>query len=217
MKHKVWSKVHKAAASLTMSVAVLAIANVEMIWQGYQAKTEVNENLQAHGQSQHTRVKLELETKPDHFKPLQSALSQSLEQDELKDENPFAHLANLDPLRQLMNKGVTKFHRETFRSPDYQDESGYDLLSYEITHGDGSKSSILAYLEKTDSTLWRNVGAPDPRAVYVVFYVAGKEQTVYSFFRSGVLVEQAELSQADAEKQVAQRLSQGVPFLSVSR
>jgi hypothetical protein len=204
-------------ATFAVSVGMLAVANLEMIWQARHLddKSESSETLYA--KKGHKRTKLPIDVPSENYKPLQSALSQSLEQDELKDENPFAHLANLDPLRQVMQRGVAKFHRETFRSPDYQDESGYDLLSYEITHTDGGKSTILAYLEKTDATIWRNVGAPDQRTVFVVFYVSSGDKMLYSYFRGGDLIEQAEVSSADAGTQVAKRLSQGVPFLSVSR
>lgn len=218
MIHKVWLKIQKFVASLAVSVGVLAIANVEMFWQNYRAAEYLESNKVLHaGRVNRKRVDLALQSTSENYKPLQSALSQSLEQDEIKDENPFAHLSSMDPLRLVMKKGVAKFHRETFRSPGYQEESGYDLLSYEIEHTDGSQSTILAYLEKSESSLWRNVGAPDLRTVHVVFYIGGVGKSLYSFYKSGDLVEQAELTNAEAQTQVAQRLSQGVPFLSVSR
>lgn len=220
MKHKVWERTRKIVASLCLSAGVLAIANIETIWREYHSQDhpETGDFLTANLRSK-KRAKLPLEgARPENFKPLQSALSQSLEQDELKDENPFAHLSSLDPLQQIMQKGVAKFHRETFRSPDYQDESGYDLVSYEIEHTDGSKSFVLAYLEKPELSAWRNIGAPDPRLTFVMFMVAGADgNSSYSFFKSGDLIEQSKLTNAEAETLVGSRISEGVPFLSVSR
>jgi hypothetical protein len=126
-------------------------------------------------------------------------------------------LSTLDPLQKVMQKGVADFHRETFRSPDYEEESGYDLLSYAIENKDGSKSTIMAYTEKFEGK----------RAVYVVFMIgngngnsngnSNGDGAAYSFFRGGELIEQTDLTSAEADKLIAQRISQGIPFLSVSR
>src|SRR6185312_12646006 len=97
------------------SLAVIVTVNNELIVQPYRAKPEVNEFLLKYKAKMGHIIAAPT---PSTFKPLQSALSQSLEQDELKDENPFAHLSNLDPLKEIMRKGVVKFHRETYRSPD---------------------------------------------------------------------------------------------------
>jgi hypothetical protein len=210
------ARVRRVAGSLTLSAGILAIANVETIWQEYH-----------HSDYQETRTVLKNQRKVSHltlsaattadFKPLQSNLSRSLEQDELKDENPFTHLSTLDPLQQIMFRGVAHFKRETFRSPDYQEESGYDLVAYEIEHTDGSKSSILAYLEKLDSTEARGVGMPDERVPFVVFVVANGESVSSSIFRGGALINQTDISPGEAEAMISHRLSLGVPFLSVSR
>jgi len=218
MKHKAWEQIKKILGTLAMSAGVLAIANMELIWQNYRASDRPESRINTQSKNPVAqKMNVALETRAQNFKPLQSELSRSLEQDELKDENPFAHLSNLEPLRLLMKKGVAKFHRDTYRSPDYQEESGYDLISYEIEHTDGGKSTILAYLEKPSASIWRNVGAPDQRVAYVVFLVAQGEKTFYSAFRAGDLIEQSELSIADAQNLVAKRLSESVPFLSVSR
>ena len=219
MIHKVWLRTQRVLGTFAVSMGVLAIANIEMFWQNYRATDHAESNAALHaGRAKRKIVDLAGgESGKENFKPLQSALSQSLEQDEIRDENPFAHLSNLDPLRQVMKKGVAKFHREVYRSPDYQEESGYDLISYTIDHPAGGKSTILAYLEKSEANLWRNVGSPDRRTIHVVFFIGNGDKSSYSFFAGGDLMEQAELSAADAQAQVTQRLSQGVPFLSVSR
>ncbi len=220
MKSKWALRIQRFIGSLCISAAVLAIANVEAVWQEYRHSDAV-ENLQQtskDGKMAKKKTTLALdENIPAGFKPLQSALSRSFEQDELMDQNPFAHLSSSDPLQQIMTKGVTKFHREVYRSPEYQGESGYDLVSYEIEHTDGSKSTVLAYLDRADPNMWRNVGAPDERIPFIIFMVSSGEGATYSFFRAGHLVEQSALTSTQARDIVAQRLSLGIPFLSVSR
>jgi len=214
-KRLIKERLSKVVMSIALSAGVLAIANMEIIWQGYKGgdKREDHAVLQASTR----KATLPLADHSQTFKPVQSALNESLEQDELREENPYAHLSTLDPLKQIIQKGVAKFHRETYRSPDYQEESGYDLISYEIEHTDGTHSTILAYLEKTDPKLWHNVGVSDSRVPYVMFFISHGDKTIFASFRAGDLIEQAELSPADSKAQIAKRISQGVPFLSVSR
>ncbi len=50
------------------------------------------------------------------------------------------------------------FERTVFRSPDYQGESGYDLVQYEIEHKDGKTSTILAYLDRPELIATRKCG-----------------------------------------------------------
>lgn len=218
---KIWApRVQRFIGSLCISAAVLAIANVETLWQESHHADGIENPQQAGVDKKHLKKKTTLALEdniPAGFKPLQSALSRSLEQDELMDENPFAHLSSSDPLQQIMTKGVTKFHREVYRSPDYQGESGYDLVSYEIEHTDQSKSTVLAYLERANENTWHNVGAPDERIPFIIFMVSSGEGVTYSFFRAGHLTEQSTLTSAQASDIVAQRLSSGIPFLSVSR
>jgi hypothetical protein len=221
--NQIWGRIGKVLSYFCLSMGVLAIANLETLWHN-QSQMDlpenevINSNMKARDKARiRPKVKLEWASNNPHFKPLQSSLSQSLEQDELKDQNPFAHLSTMEPLHQIMLKGVTKFKREVYRSPQYQDESGYDMLAYDIEHNDKSRSSLLAYLEKPDESAWRNVGAPDQRLIFVVFMVSNGERTTYSFFRGGDLIEQSDLTMAEAQTLIAHRLSTGVPFLSVSR
>ncbi|MGZ3721437.1 MAG: hypothetical protein ACXVA9_00820 [Bdellovibrionales bacterium] len=222
MKHKIWPLLRKGAVTVSVSAGCLAIANVETIWQEYHSRDHQETNrfvgTQAGSGKGKSPVKLAIPSEGQvAYKPLQSALSQSLEEDELQDGNPFAHLSTLEPLQKIMQKGVAHFHRETFRSPEYHEESGYDLLSYEIEHTDGSKSGVIAYLEKPEAETSTAVGGPDGKVVFVVFMVANGPNSSLSFYRGGDLVEQSELSTSEVQTLVSHRLSQGIPFLSVSR
>lgn len=211
-----FSRARKILGSLCLSAGILALANVETIWQEYH-HDELQENhqsLKAFRKAQGLkRVQLALNPEPIGYPAGHASLSQSLEQDELLEENPFAHLSTLDPLQAIVKKGVVRFERETYRSPNYQQESGYDLLSYVIHQVDGTESTILAYLERAE------VGSSTSgeRLPFVVFVLTDGNQSKYFFFRSGNLVEQSDLSHAEAQSLVSRRLSSGIPFLSVSR
>jgi hypothetical protein len=216
IKHKIWPRLRKLVASICISAGILAIANVEMIWHHHAYPQEMGDfEGKRIERPIHERTVLPIAvTVGGSFKPLQFSLNQSFEQDELLDSNPFAHLSALEPLQKIISKGVSKYHRETFRSPNYQEESGYDLLSYEIEHPDGAKSTILAYIDKSGS---KDDNGADIRVQFVILMVANGESVGYSLFKGGELVEQSELSGSDVQTLVSRRLSEGIPLLSVSR
>ncbi|NJL25815.1 MAG: hypothetical protein HC902_11990 [Calothrix sp. SM1_5_4] len=138
-----------------------------------------------------------------------AALKEALAQDELKEQNPYAGLSSLDPIRAIFDKGVSVFSRQTYRSSEYTGESGYDVVHYEIEHPDKSKSSILAYLERMLSQ--EAAGSGSERIPMVL--ITGNEVSV---FREGILLERGSLAPEAAEELVASRLAAAVPFLSVS-
>jgi hypothetical protein len=145
------------------------------------------------------------------------ALRDSLAQDEFGDMNPFAELANVEPINALFAKGVKSFERTTYRSPNHRGESGYDLLEYQIEHPHGGHSIIMAYLERPVLTATRGVGMIDDRIPFVVIVTNEGDKTDYAYYRSGELVEQNNIPWTEAQGLVAQRLNASVPFLSVSR
>lgn len=214
----------KILGSISLSAAVLSIASVDSFWMDLikglrQKPQELIQTASATWRPMHTAavgVAKNAGSRPE-FKPLQSELSRSLEQDELLEHSPFAALSNLDSLQSVLKLGVVKFHRETFRSSAFQGESGYDIVSYEIEHKDGHRSSILAYLDKADPSDIRDVGSSDARVPFVVFMVSNGSGRSYIFYRSGVLVDQHEMNAQDADDYVAQRLRNSIPFLSVAR
>ncbi len=197
-------RLRKAALSLCLSAGFLGIVNIETIWQEYH-HASLQENYQLLKAPAHQAHKI---LSLPQSNPLQAELAHSLEGDELHEENPFARLSSLDPLEQIMQKGILHFHRETYRSPDYHEESGYDIVSYNIEQNDGSKSTILAYLER---------GVGDVRIPFVVIMLSSEKGSSYSFFRSGDLVEQSDLTAAESQALISRRLTGGIPFLSVSR
>jgi hypothetical protein len=117
----------------------------------------------------------------------------------------------------LFAKGVKSFERTTFRSPNHQEASGYDLLEYQIEHPHGGKSIIMAYLERPVLTATHGVGGIDDRIPFVMVVTNKGEKTTFAYYRAGELVEQNDIPWNEAQSLVAQRLNASVPFLSVSR
>lgn len=207
--------------SLFISSGILAIANVDsmLMDQGQSqefsrkkvrlAKDRFRQRLEA--------VSQQAEQTPNKPRGLVNMLRDSLAQDEFHEVLPFANLSTLDPLTRLLGKGVVHFERTVFRSPDYQGESGYDLVQYDLEHTDGTHSAILAYLDRPGLTVSRNVGTADPRIPVVMILEAQGMESAYSLYRSGNLIEQSLIPSSDVSALVAQKISLSIPFMSVSR
>ena len=128
---------------------------------------------------------------------------------ELGRSNPFADLRDLKPLEAVLARGAVHFKRQSYRSAHYQEETGYDIVAFDITHSDQTKSTILAYLERT---------LEGPDVVPVVLLVTnGPERAKQALFRGGELAESQSVPLSVAQSMVAQRVNAGVPFFSVAR
>ncbi len=203
--------------SIFISAAILAIANVDTLKNEESHRADFGRERLREAKvrlRQSFAVSEQKTTKP---RGLVNMLRDSLAQDEFLETLPFANLSTLDPLNRVFEKGVAHFERTVFRSPDYQGESGYDLVQYEIEHSDGKRSTILAYLDRPMLTASRNVGTPDARIPVVMIMDAQGENASYSHYRGGNLVEQTQIPAGDVSGLVAQRIALSIPFLSVSR
>lgn len=209
--------IRRIMTSFFVAAAILAIANIDtFVHENDQNKQFTRERMRV--AKDRLRQRLEVaDRKMEKPRGLVNMLRDSLAQDEFNDVVPFATLSTLDPLTQVVQKGVRHFERTVFRSPDYQGESGYDLVQYDIEHADGKHSTILAYLDRPLLTASRNVGAPDARIPVIMILEARGEISLYSLYRSGDLVEQSEIPAADMSGLVAQRIALSIPFMSVSR
>lgn len=204
---------------MSVSAGVLAITNIDTIWQDKMHTPDYNPIRLESRQQFRTRlaeVAPHIATPKDPIEATQlTRFNASLSQDEIGNRNPFANLSSLDPLSEIMNKGVVSFQRQAYRSPAYRKEVGYDLVEYEIVHPDNTKSTIMAYMES------RLVDDPsrEPDVVPVVMIVTAEAggQMKQTLYRDGNLMEQNDLSVADAKELINQRLNSGVPFFSVSR
>lgn len=217
MKNKANILFKRIMTSVFMSAAILAIANIDtFVHENQQNKDFSREQMRVAKDRLRQRLQV---TEPKTNKPrgLVNMLRDSLAQDEFNDMVPFASLSTLDPLNKVLQKGVLHYERTVFRSPDYQGESGYDLVQYDIEHSGGKRSTILAYLDRPELTVSRNIGAPDPRIPVVMIIEGQGESSFYSLYRNGNLTEQTAIPAADVSGLVAQRIALSIPFLSVSR
>lgn len=146
-------------------------------------------------------------------------LKAQLSSDDLADLNPFANLSSEVPLDSLLKRGVVSFERKALRSGAYRDEAGYDILHYEVGHPGGAKSQILAYVDRSMEGLSPSDSEPQVQKETLVLMVFQPTETgmELAVFRDGGLIETSPISLSEAESLLAQRLSNGIPFLSVAR
>lgn len=196
--------------SVVLSAGVLSIANVDSIWQEQNHADDLADARKIKSQQIfRERLKLAQNPKREAAGSPASEFRASLTSDELGEINPFAALATVEPLGRMIGLGIVNFERETYRSPKYKEETGYDVVHYDIEHRDGAHSSVLAYLEQDFLN-------GEKRAV-VVFLKATAAGHHYSLYKGGVLVDQSMLPADRAQEMVAQRLSSAIPFMSVAR
>lgn len=224
MKQKTAFVVRRILTSIFLATGMLSIANIEnSIFEKDQNESLARARIQMVKSRFHERLSEVEKSATKNAKKVAienstvTEFREALAQDEFGEFVPFAHLSTLDPLLNLVRKGVKRFERTTFRSPEYQGESGYDLVHYEVEHPNGARSSILAYLDRPLLTAQRNVGEPDSRVPVVMIMNENGAMSEYALYRAGHLVEQSQIPLADVSRLVAQRISQSLPFMSVSR
>lgn len=221
------SAAKKVCVSLLLSSAVLAIANVDTLWQERLHQADTFQVAQPSKQAVGLKLKSRLpaasqEVIKEQGAELSSAdkLSAAMTQDEIAAENPFANLSTLDPLNSIYSKGILNFQRQAFRSSEYREEFGYDLLEYDIEHKDHSHSIVLAYVEKPLVDKLTN-DSQNPqvsgRVPVVIMMESANGLAKQAVFRSNLLINQSELPLIEAQALVNDKLSSGIPFFSVAR
>lgn len=197
----------KVVVSLSLSAGVLSIANIDTIWEERAHRHDYEVVRQTTRQRLHASLSKGATTPVAD--PTLERLRGHLAQDEIGTRNPFADLSTIEPLTLVLAKGVKGFGRQAYRSPQYKEETGYDLVSYEIQHADQTVSRVLAYLETP-----LEGGEPVP---VVLVMRAGGEGARQSLYRSGQLIEETDVTLLQAQNRVHQRLNAGIPFMSVAR
>lgn len=215
MKQRLGNIVRSVLLFLITSAAMLAMTNVDLSW--YPVAMTVTNQPTAASKSFWKRI-----TEPKPMVEDTSATAQLkalLAQDDLADQNPFANLSSEDPFLKIYSAGVLRFERQTMRSRSYRDESGYDLVHYSIDQASGEKSHILVYLERTLESLESAESEPSIHKEIPVILVTttNGEDSEYSVYRDGALIESSAIPSSQAEGLMAQRLANSIPFLSVSR
>ncbi len=211
MKNRLSTGARSVALLVVLFAAALSVSNPDISWY------PVNMTVASNGVMQKpvARVESSVGIEAGPLAQLQAQLAT----DDMADQNPFANLSSEVPLQQVFAGGVARFQREALRSGAYRDESGYDILHYEIEQSGGRKAHLLAYLDRSLESLGSTDGEPEVQADTLVVMVLkpvgeGLEMAV---FRDGVLIETSAISTAVADSLVAQRLNNGIPFLSVAR
>jgi hypothetical protein len=213
-RRKIFAFLRKTFASLCLSAGVLSVASIDSMYtEGRHAEDLQKAKVVKARKALHERMATSRRILDERG----LALRESLAQDELGEVNPFTALSTLDPISEIFDRKVKRYARQAFRSPDHQDEAGYDLVHYEIELTDGGRADLLAYLERASLTAQRAVGAPDDRVAFVLVMSENKDSTAYAFYRAGELIENTVLPATEARTLVTQRLAAGVPFLSVAR
>lgn len=211
MKTVILSWGRRILTSLILSVALLAISNFQTIAKEplnseIVHSTKISEPSVSHGLVAHvTAANSEVQK-----------LREVLMEDELVSGNPFANLSSSEPLNGIYARGVFNFDRQTFRSSNYIDESGYDVIRYDIEHSDHTHSFILAYVE-SDRGLAHIGEAGAARVPVVLILSSGPAEWQNYTFRNGLLREHSTLKGDEAQALLDAKLASSVPFLSVSR
>lgn len=215
MKHRIKNIIRSILLFLVTSAGMLAMTNVDLSW--YPVAMTVTNKPTVTSKSLWRQITEPKTTVEDTSTEAQ--LKALLAQDDLADQNPFANLSSEEPLNAIFKAGVSRFERQTMRSRSYRDESGYDLVHYNIELSDGRTSHVLVYLERTLEALENPDGEPSiqKEIPVIIVMMSSPEESEYSVFRDGALIETSQIPSTQAENLLAQRLANTIPFLSVSR
>ena len=150
-------------------------------------------------------LKLDQETK--------DLLSQ-MQADQFQSGNPYHNLSNVYPVAILLSKGVVRWNRHVFRSGDFNQEYGYDVVKYEVTHQDTSTSYILAYRDKSlDQRLW--LGEEDQRPTLATFLINRGDGRVFRMhFQNGEIIQSDNEDLSIALSNVQERVEKATPVAS---
>lgn len=209
MSSAIFSWGRRILTSLILSVALLAISNFQTI-----AKEPLNSEI-----THSTKISVPRIGLIAHVGAANSEvqkLREVLMEDELVSGNPFANLSSSEPLNGIYARGIFNFDRQTFRSSNYIDESGYDVIRYDIEHSDHTHSFILAYVE-SDRGLAHIGEVRSVRVPVVLILSSGPAEWQNYTFRNGLLKEHSTLKVDEAQALLDAKLASSVPFLSVSR
>lgn len=141
-------------------------------------------------------------------------LLSQMQADRFQTENPYHNLTNVYPVALILSKGVAKWNRHVFRSSDFNQEYGYDVVKYEITHDDTSTSYILAYREKSlDQRLW--LGEEDQRPTLTSFLVNRGDGRVFRMnFMNGEIVQSDNVDLSVALEPLEDKVEAATPIAS---
>lgn len=186
---------------VVIAVGLLALLQIESSGEFGASDGRWRKNPKARGLSSLVRAAIGV-TKSHRVKMLDQ-LRESMDGDELAGVSPYVQLGADDLLRRVLSMEIVSFDRQTLRSPDYQEEFGYDIIHYEIRHPAGPPSKVMAYVENGE--------------VVLTVLTAKGDRAEYARYRAGVLEDAGEVEAERGAALLAQHLDSGIPFLSLAR
>lgn len=136
-----------------------------------------------------------------------------LQEDEFQSGHPFQLLKDRNLLDEIVSRGVIGFARDTYRSGDFGQGLGYDIVKYEVETQDGKTHFVLAYREKT-APAQTGVGLPDLRPTSMAVLMADDEGYQIHAFQNGSEVGSVHVEQNVALREVFRRLEHSTPLLT---
>lgn len=134
--------------------------------------------------------------------------------DKFQSGNPYHNLSNVYPVALILSKGITQWNRHVYRSSDFNQEYGYDVVKYTVTHDDTSTSYIFAYREKgADQKLW--LGEEDKRPTFASFLVNRGDGRVFRMnFQNGEIEHSDNVDLSVALNSMQDKMNKATPIAS---
>ena len=134
--------------------------------------------------------------------------------DRFQSESPYHNLSSVYPVALILSKGVTSWNRHVYRSSDFNQEYGYDVVKYVITHDDTSTSYLFAYRQKTaEQRLW--LGEEDKRPTLATFLVNRGDGRVFRMsFNNGDIEQSDNIDLSVALNSMQDQMKKATPIAS---
>lgn len=134
--------------------------------------------------------------------------------DRFQSQNPYHNLSSVYPVALILSKGVTRWNRHVYRSSDFNQEYGYDVVKYVITHDDTSTSYLFAYRERNiEQRLW--LGEEDKRPTLATFLVNRGDGRVFRMnFVNGDIEQSDNIDLSVALDSMQNKMNKATPIAS---
>jgi hypothetical protein len=143
--------------------------------------------------------------------PVANQFVANLNSDEFQNRLVFDYLSSYEPLAHILKKGVLSYERKTLRTPGYNNEEGYDLISYEIKHPLGGLSRIVAYLSKP-----ANDGGERQKRIVILSGQSGEINAELIQFEAESLTQQNQISWAKGHAMLDSELAEASTLMRAS-
>lgn len=133
----------------------------------------------------------------------------SLKEDAFGEQAIFANLSTFEPVMNIVKKGVVSFERKTFRTSNYHDEGGYDLIVYEVHHPLSTQSRVMAYFE-------RKLGELPILKIVFLTGRPGESSGELVEFANGIVASHKDIAWLDAQSIFEHELSDASSLMNAS-